>query len=102
MFMGGNYTHAVRKIAKPGDFRVQDDHGGRVEVYEASVQEIEFGISALAASPFNPIYARVDIVRDNAGKLSLCELELIEPELWFRNNPSAADALAKACLEVLL
>ena len=37
MFMGGNYTHAVRKIAKPGDFRVQDDHGGRVEVYEASV-----------------------------------------------------------------
>ena len=41
------------------------------------------------------------IVRDNFGKLSLCELELIEPELWFRNNPSAADELAKACLEVL-
>jgi len=101
MFMGGNYTHAVRKIAKPGDFRVQDDHGGRVEVYDASPPEIEFGISALAASPFSPIYARVDIVRDNSGKLSLCELELIEPELWFRNNPSAADELAKACLEVL-
>lgn len=101
MFMGGSYTHAVRKIAKPGDFRVQDDHGGRVEIYDASPSEIEFGISALAASPFTPIYARVDIVRDNAGKLSLCELELIEPELWFRNNPSAADELAKACLEVL-
>ena len=101
MFMGGSYTHAVRKIAKPGDFRVQDDHGGRVEVYDASSPEIEFGISALAASPFSPIYARVDIVRDNTGKLSLCELELIEPELWFRNNPSAADELAKACLEVL-
>ena len=101
MFMGGSYTHAVRKIAKPGDFRVQDDHGGRVEVYDASSPEIEFGISALAASPFSPIYARVDIVRDNSGKLSLCELELIEPELWFRNNPSAADELAKACLEVL-
>jgi len=98
MFMGGNYTHAVRKIAKPGDFRVQDDHGGRVEIYEASVQEIEFGITALAACPFNPIYARIDIVRDNSGKLSLCELELIEPELWFRNNPSAADELAKACI----
>jgi hypothetical protein len=72
-----------------------------VEVYKASAQEIEFGNSALAACPFNPIYARVDIVRDNFGKLSLCELELIEPELWFRNNPSAADELAKACLEVL-
>ena len=101
MFMGGNYTHAVRKIAKPGDFRVQDDHGGRVEVYEASVQEIEFGNSALDACPFNPIYARVDVVRDNSGNLSLCELELIEPELWFRNNPSAADELAKACISAV-
>ena len=27
----GEYSHSVRKIAKEGDFRVQDDHGGRVE-----------------------------------------------------------------------
>ena len=72
-----------------------------MEVYEASVQEIEFGNSALDACPFNPIYARVDIVRDNSGNLSLCELELIEPELWFRNNPSAADELAKACISAV-
>jgi hypothetical protein len=72
-----------------------------VEVYEASIQEVGFGRQTLAACPFNPIYARIDIVRDNSGKLSLCELELIEPELWFRNNPSAADELAKVCLEVL-
>jgi len=102
MFMGGRYTHAVRKIAKTGDFRVQDDHGGRVEVYEASTEEIEFGLLALEVCPYNPIYARIDIVRDNLGNLSLCELELIEPELWFRNNPSAADELAKACLAVLV
>ena len=101
MFMGGNYTHAVRKIAKPGDFRVQDDHGGQVEIYKASTQEIEFGHSALSACPYKPLYARIDIVRDNSGILSLCELELIEPELWFRNNPSAADELAKACLLAL-
>jgi hypothetical protein len=100
--MGGRYTHAVRKIAKTGDFRVQDDHGGRVEVYEASTEEIEFGLLALEVCPYNPIYARIDIVRDNLGNLSLCELELIEPELWFRNNPSAADELAKACLAVLV
>jgi hypothetical protein len=39
--------------------------------------------------------------RPYSGKLSLCELELIEPELWFRNNPSAADELAKACILAL-
>ena len=29
MVFGGEYSHSVRKIAKEGDFRVQDDHGGR-------------------------------------------------------------------------
>ena len=40
--IGGKYTHAVKKTAKKGDFRVQDDHGGKVEVYYASDKEIEF------------------------------------------------------------
>ena len=101
MFMGGEYTHAVRKIAKSGDFRVQDDHGGTVEIHEATTEEIEFGQASLEVCPYNPVYARIDIVRDNKGKLSLCELELIEPELWFRNNPDSATKLAEACKEII-
>ena len=101
MFMGGEFTHAVRKIAKDGDFRVQDDHGGRVEVHKASLAEIEFGLASLEACPYKTAYARIDIVRDNSGQLSLCELELIEPELWFRNFPPAATKLAKTCKEIL-
>ena len=101
MFMGGEYTHAVRKIAKSGDFRVQDDHGGTVEIHEASMEEIEFGLSSLEACPYETTYARIDIVKDNHGELSLCELELIEPELWFRNFPPAATKLAIACKALL-
>jgi glutathione synthase/RimK-type ligase-like ATP-grasp enzyme len=101
MFMGGVFTHAIRKIAKSGDFRVQDDHGGRVVSHLASAEEIAFGGRAIAACPELPTYARVDIVRDNSGELSICELELIEPELWFRENPAAADELAKACLNLV-
>ena len=33
IMIGGKYTHSVKKIAKKGDFRVQDDHGGIVEEY---------------------------------------------------------------------
>ena len=51
--------------------------------------------------PFSPIYARVDIVYDNNNQPSLSELELIEPELWFRNNPKAAEKLAKKLIETL-
>ena len=99
--VGGRCTHAVRKIAKAGDFRVQDDHGGTVHPHTPAADEIAFAESAVAACPQAPLYARVDAVRDAAGALSLMELELVEPELFFRFHPPAADALAAAIAERL-
>ena len=93
--IGGKYTHAVKKTAKKGDFRVQDDHGGKVEVYYASDKEIEFAEQCINLCLEIPLYARVDIAYDNKNELSLVELELIEPELWFRNNKKSAELLAK-------
>jgi len=95
IMIGGKYTHAVKKKAKKGDFRVQDDHGGTVEKYKPTKVEIIFAENCLEASPFKPIYARVDIVYDNNNIISLSELELIEPELWFRNNPISTNLLAE-------
>ena len=93
--IGGKYTHAVKKTAKKGDFRVQDDHGGKVEVYYASDKEIEFAEQCINLCLEIPLYARVDIAYDNNNELSLVELELIEPELWFRNNKKSAKLLAE-------
>jgi len=101
ILIGGKYTHAVKKIAKKGDFRVQDDHGGAVEKYQPTIEEIIFAENCLKVSPFNPIYARVDMVYDNNNELSLSELELIEPELWFRNNPKAAEQLAEEVFKTI-
>ena len=92
--IGGQVTHAVRKTPKPGDFRVQDDHGGSVHPYWAEPEEIRFAEKAVAACAVPPQYARVDMVRDPAGRLRLMELELIEPELFLRFNPLAARLLA--------
>lgn len=96
MVMGGEYTHSVLKIAKPGDFRVQDDFGGTVHNYEPTPEEIAFAERAVAACDPQPNYARVDIIRDNNDQLALIEMELIEPELWFRMNPKAAEVLAES------
>ena len=101
MVIGGRCTHAVRKIAKPGDFRVQDDHGGTVQPHTPSADEIAFAEHAVAACPQAPLYARVDAVRDESWALSLMELELVEPELFFRFHSPAADALAAAIAERL-
>jgi len=91
----GKFAHAVLKIAKPGDFRVQDDHGGTVHKYNPSQEEIGFAENVALAVSELPVYARVDIFRDNENNLALAELEIFEPELWFRLFPETADMLAK-------
>ncbi len=101
IMIDGKYTHAVLKKAKVGDFRVQDDFGGTVEEYKATSQEIDFARRVLDLCPHKPLYARVDIFYDNNNELALGELELIEPELWFRNYPEAATKLAEAVYKYL-
>lgn len=101
MLFGGRYTHAVRKCAAPGDFRVQDDHGGVVHAHEAMPEEIEFARRAFEACGTRPVYGRVDVVRDEHGRLAVMELELVEPELWFRFDERAAGAFADALITYL-
>lgn len=100
MVMHGKYTHAVLKTAKAGDFRVQDDHGGTVHPYTPTASEIAFAEQAVRFCPTLPLYARVDIVVNN-GIPYIMELELIEPELWFRKAPEAAVIFADGLYQYL-
>lgn len=98
MLFNGEFTHAVLKIAKPGDFRVQDDFGGSVHEYHPSEDQIAFAQKVVNAAPELPVYARVDLFKDNNGNWALAELEIFEPELWFRRNPEAAKTLARSIM----
>ncbi len=96
MLFDGKFSHAILKKPKRGDFRVQDDFGGSVHHYEPSSEEVSFAEQVVSTCKILPLYARVDAFWDNQDRLSISELELIEPELWFRFNPEAADRLAEA------
>lgn len=93
--IGGKFTHAVLKKAKEGDFRVQDDFGGSIAIYNPSEEMVKLAEKCTRILTPIPSYARVDIIWDNLGELAVSELELIEPELWFRLNPNAAQKLAQ-------
>lgn len=109
MWLGGTVTHAVKKQAKPGDFRVQDDHGGTVVPHDITLEERAFAERAMDAAVNvmaqrnmgEPLYARVDMVRDLKGAWAVSELEMVEPELWFRMCPDTAGVLARAIAEHL-
>ena len=92
--IGGKFTHAVLKKAKEGDFRVQDDFGGSIAIYNPNEEMVKLAEKCTRILTPIPSYARVDIIWDNLRELAVSELELIEPELWFRLNPNAAQKLA--------
>jgi hypothetical protein len=43
-----------------------------------------------------PLYARVDLVHDGAGRPVVLELELAEPSLFLPQAPEAAGTLVRA------
>tara|TARA_A100000171_G_C2139317_1_gene153370 strand:- start:3849 stop:4742 length:894 start_codon:yes stop_codon:yes gene_type:complete len=99
MVFNGNYTHAILKKAKQGDFRVQDDFGGTVHPYTPSQEEIEFAEFANTQCPTIPVYGRVDIVWDDKGLCYLSEMEFLDPEIWVRNAPETAKLLAEGIFQ---
>ncbi len=101
MIMNGQYTHAVLKKVKEGDFRVQDDFGGSVHEYFPSPEEKAFAMEVMAACPLPPVYARVDMIWDNEDRLCVSELEVIEPELWLRKCPTSVEPLADGIAALL-
>lgn len=82
IYFGDSFSHAVNKRAKDGDYRVQAIYGGQEIAYKPTLSEREQVRAVLDVLDFTPLYARVDFLRGNDGRLLLIELELIEPYLY--------------------
>lgn len=101
MLFGGRFSHSIVKRPKAGDYRVQPHLGGTELACAPPDGAIDLAHAALAAAPADATYARVDMVRDNAGELAIIELELIEPALWLQHAPDGGEAFASAVRSAL-
>jgi hypothetical protein len=101
LFIGGSFSHAVRKVAKPGDFRIQPQFGGQFSRFEPEPVQLALAETVIAALPEPSLYARVDLLRLADDSLALMELEAIEPDLYPHMAPELparlADAVAAQC-----
>lgn len=95
-YFGGEYSHTILKTPKNRDFRVQEEHGGLIKGVAAEAKLLEAANLILQALKRQLLYCRADLVRDERGGFSLMELELIEPSLYFRTHPAAAENFARA------
>jgi glutathione synthase/RimK-type ligase-like ATP-grasp enzyme len=97
VYFGGVFSHGVRKVPHGGEFRIHAEHGGRATLYEPVPHLLDVAARILDATPHAEplLYARVDLVTSAAGPL-LMELEVIDPELFFRFDVTAAARFADA------
>lgn len=101
MLFGGEFSHAVVKRPRSGDFRVQSHLGGVTLPSKAPPGGVALAKKALAAAPVPATYARVDIVPDDEGRLRIMELELIEPALFLDYSGDEGAAFTAAILRGL-
>lgn len=88
VYFGEEYSHALLKTPKPGDFRVQEEHGGLLKRVEPEAGLKTAADAIVASVEPTPLYSRVDMVRMGEA-FFLMELELIEPSLYFNMDPES-------------
>ena len=100
-FFEGEFSHAVQRHLRAGEWRANQQFGVEVEAITVSEATIEAAKRYLDLVPGRPVYARADgIVRPHG--FMLMELELIDPYLYLEIAPAhAAEKLAKALTDRL-
>ena len=104
VLIDGQPSHCMRKgpllaLDQPpvdGLFRVEDM---RRRACDDDVLHLAHRTHAFVAERFGvPLYARVDVLRDDTGEPAVLEVELIEPSLFLDHAPGSAERLAGALL----
>ena len=92
IWIDGEVTHGANKRPRfAGESESTTPH------LDITAAERAFAQAAVDALPERPVFARVDVIETPEG-LMLSELEALEPSLFFRFAPEAADTLARAVL----
>ena len=94
-FFGDTYSHTILKTPKTNDFRVQEEHGGRLTLVEPEEDLLNVARTMRRLIQPEPLYTRADYVRTAEDSFALMELELIEPSLYFNMDPESPKRFAK-------
>jgi glutathione synthase/RimK-type ligase-like ATP-grasp enzyme len=90
------FSHAVRKRAAKGEFRVQEQFGGVNEAVTPDAEAMAAAQRVLAAIDEPLLYARIDLIRGLDGRWALIEIELIEPDLFLGYERRAGERFVEA------
>ena len=95
VFLGGAFSHGLRRVPAAGEFRVNSQFGGRMDAAVLDSATIAAMRGVLRLLPTEPLYARIDGVV-HRGRFVLMEVEVNEPGLGLHLSPGAGDRFAEA------
>ena len=102
MFFEGRFSHAIRKgpLLPPGGLATEGLFAAEtITPRVPGADEMLLAEQIVAAVPFDtPLYARIDLIRDDQGAPCLLELELTEPSLFFVHAAGSAETFTAAVL----
>jgi O-ureido-D-serine cyclo-ligase len=102
MFFEGHFSHAIRKgpLLPPGGTATTGLFAEEtITPRVPGAEEMRLAEKVVAAVPFGtPLYARVDLIRDDSGAPCLLEVELSEPSLFFAHAAGSAETFTAAVL----
>jgi hypothetical protein len=106
IFVGGEYSHAVRKAAMLGRARSAEAGGlylaETISAIDAGPDQVALAQAVLTACSARGevAYARVDLVPGDDDEPLLMEVELTEPSLFLGTAPGSAARLAEVLLQM--
>ena len=102
IYFGGRFSHAIRKgaLLRRGEGPTRALFAAEhISARVPKLDELRTAERALGAIPFaTPLYARVDLIRDDDAAPCVLELELTEPSLFFAHAPGAVERFAALLL----
>ena len=92
----GRYSHAIRKLPRDGDVRIQVEFGGTYVPETPTDDLVALAEWVVEATGHQLLYARVDLVPADDGTWQVGEVEATEPSLYMDRVDGAADRVAAA------
>jgi glutathione synthase/RimK-type ligase-like ATP-grasp enzyme len=100
VFLGGVFSHGLRRVPTPGEFRVNSQYGGRLEATTLDGSTVAAMSRIVGLLPQEPLYARIDgVCREE--DFVLMEVEVNEPGLGLDLAPESGERFARVLLDRL-
>lgn len=95
VYFGRRLSHVLLKKPAANDYRVQGIYGGSIQAVAPLPSDLRQAEALMDKIPHDVLYARLDFVRVG-GRLSVMEIELIEPIFSFHLVPESVARLVEA------